>query len=59
MFLVTLGYTAVFIHRHKKAGGHCMPHPPGVVENVEMKRGAVGSPARDAQFAPVQEVSPV
>ncbi|KAF8849191.1 hypothetical protein BDZ45DRAFT_559529, partial [Acephala macrosclerotiorum] len=26
LFVVTLAFTSVYLHRHRKAGGHCMPN---------------------------------
>jgi hypothetical protein len=59
MFLVTLGFVAAYIHRHKKAGGHCVPQPNSAVENVEMKWSPDGGPFHTAQVAPTQGTSAV
>jgi hypothetical protein len=38
LFVITMAFAAEYLHRHRKKGGHCTPHPSGGVENVEMKR---------------------
>jgi hypothetical protein len=54
LFIVTLAFTAVYLHRHRTAGGHCVPYPNNVADNVEMKRGSTGA-IQNEQTAPVQE----
>jgi len=54
LFIVTLGFTAVYLYRHRTAGGHCTPNPNNVAGNVEMKRGSTGAVPQE-QVGPVQE----
>jgi len=37
LFIISLVITSIFLHRHRKAGGHCMPVPSAATTNVEME----------------------
>lgn len=47
LFVKTLVYTSIYLHRHRKAGGHCMPSNPNAPVAVQQ------------QPAPVQQTQPV
>lgn len=37
LFIISLVITSIFLHRHRKAGGHCMPVNSAATTNVEME----------------------
>lgn len=47
LFVATLAFTAVYLHRHRKAGGHCMPDSASSPNPaaVESGHGGYGAPS--------------
>jgi len=57
LFVVTLVFTSIYLHRHRKAGGHCMPDSPeaGAPALAPMQEQQIQQPVYAQPTQPVQQ----